>query len=204
MTKVFNGLEHDFFDELITILLSSCSFGIATHAFIIKSGLIVEDGDGSNFAGKTILTKMRFAHKDLLGPISQNKWPESLELEIVPHDSAFPDHVKLKIETHGEKGATGIVMQGAFIRYYERRRADVESRFGAIRVWPDVWKFAWVVRNAFAHGGKIVWTRDVLIEVQWKGIVYKRSTDIGKQILYKDISIIEVIYLMEEMDAELK
>jgi hypothetical protein len=69
--------------------------------------------------------------------------------------------------------------------------------------WPSVWKFAWAIRNACSHNGKI-FIRDPYHQgVQWRNLKYDHSHN-GRSILFDDLTGVELILLMEELDAELR
>jgi len=59
--------------------------------------------------------------------------------------------------------------------------------------------FGRVVRNAFAHGGLINIENPNSQPVSWRGLTYGPQHH-GRQILYTDVTPVEVIFLMDEMD----
>ena len=92
-----------------------------------------------------------------------------------------------------------------FVSYFERHLDTVEARWGKERKGRShmVWWFAWEVRNACSHNWKIsIKGRDHLA-VQWRGLKYDLN-DNGSSILFNDLNVVELILMMEEMDAELR
>lgn len=93
----------------------------------------------------------------------------------------------------------------AFVSYYERHIDTVESIWGKERNgnWPSVWKFGWAMRNACAHNGLIYFRRKDDSGVSWQNLKYGYG-DNDRQVLFDEITGVELILLMEEMDAELR
>jgi len=93
----------------------------------------------------------------------------------------------------------------AFVSYYERHLEAVVEIWGkeSNGNWPSVWQFAWVIRNACAHNGCINFRRSNHPLVFWRGLKYAHA-DNGRQVLFDDLTGVELILLMEEMDASLR
>ena len=103
----------------------------------------------------------------------------------------------------GTKRYYGKLISAAFVSYFEAQRDAVESKYGKETTgWPDVWNFGRIVRNAFSHGGKVHFDNPKSASVKWKGLTYG-PTDNGRVILFVDITAVDIILLMEEMDAQL-
>ena len=64
-------------------------------------------------------------------------------------------------------------------------------------------RFAWAFRNACSHDGKIHFTGQGSTPVMWRNLKYDLK-DNGLSILFDDLTGVELILLMEEMDAELR
>jgi len=67
--------------------------------------------------------------------------------------------------------------------------------------WPSVWNFGRIIRNAFAHGGEINFSNPNASKVKWKTLAYDASFN-GRNIMYNDITPVETIFLMDEMDIQ--
>jgi len=63
-----------------------------------------------------------------------------------------------------------------------------------------VWNFGRIVRNAFVHGGKIDFKNKRAKPVSWRNLSYSPA-DNGRQIIFQDLTAVEIIILMEDMDA---
>lgn len=59
------------------------------------------------------------------------------------------------------------------------------------------------MRNACAHNGRIHFNHDKYPSVHWRNLSYAYG-DNGQQVLFDEVTGVELILLMEEMDAELR
>jgi hypothetical protein len=91
----------------------------------------------------------------------------------------------------------------AFLKYYERNAHRPRKAFPqGQKTWPEVWRFAWLLRNAIAHGDK--WSIDdkTLPTTHWHSISVSPNDsgmpwfDLGRYIGGGD-----VLLLLEELDA---
>ena len=203
MSTLIYTQKHRFFDDLVTLLTSLASF--ATQMDIYKHGHC----EGLNLnrsmaiGGCTIPTDLIFWPHKVMPTLASKNWPTQLELTEAPLCSGMPKSISFELSSNEIKDVTALATQGSFIRYYETMISQVEKAFGSDRKnWPPIWNFGRVVRNAFAHGGKITFENPLAANVSWKNITYSPS-DNGRQIMYKDIAYVEVVYLMDEMDAVL-
>lgn len=87
----------------------------------------------------------------------------------------------------------------AFIQYYEANKSLVFEKFTNQSNWPMIWKFAKVIRDALTHNGAIRIDIKKMGKVHWKTLSYD-FTNNEKVIFYNDITAVELILLMEEMD----
>jgi len=91
-----------------------------------------------------------------------------------------------------------------FLSYYERHVDAVESIWGREGKgnWPSAWQFGWAMRNACAHNGLIFFKRKDHPGVSWRNLKFDYG-DNNRRVLFNEITGVELILLMEEMDAEL-
>jgi hypothetical protein len=66
-----------------------------------------------------------------------------------------------------------------------------------------VWRFGHAVRNALIHNGCIHFTSRSSPAVEWRGLRYG-FVDNGRPVLFKELTGVELILLMEEMDVCLR
>jgi hypothetical protein len=93
------------------------------------------------------------------------------------------------------------MIESAFVRYFESLRPTIEANHTADpQQWPSALNFARVVRNAFAHGGQITFRSLTAPGVSWRSLTYTPA-DNGRQILYQDMTAVEIILLMQDMDS---
>jgi hypothetical protein len=197
MIKVYEKSKHRFFDELVTILSSHTFFGLA----ISQNASAIDASYSISLGGIVVTQDLEFFPFDLLGILVSDKWPDTIELHEEPHLSGMPATVAFTLTEGGILNLNAIATQGAFIRYFETVRTTVETNFGTDTTgWPPIWNFGRVVRNAFGHGGKIKFINPAAATVTWKTLSY-RPADNGRQVMYQDIAAVDLIYLMEEMDA---
>jgi len=92
--------------------------------------------------------------------------------------------------------------QAMFVNYFERYRLYIEQKYdNNTNNWPTEWNFARVVRNTVAHGGCIDLSASASA-VSWRGLNYS-PRDNGRKVLFNDLWIGDLIYLMMDMDTHL-
>lgn len=97
----------------------------------------------------------------------------------------------------------GKIIQSTFSQYYENIKSTIEEKFGKeVENWPNVWNFARVVRNAFSHGGRIKISNSKAPKIVWRELEYDYYSN-GKSIMYTDLTAVELIFLMIEMDTHI-
>lgn len=196
-TRVYTAAQHRFFDDLINMLVCSVAFGSTMQAF---------RGDELDFDdGKPTLTKgspkvlgfnLTLDSKLLLEPLEHGRRPDRLEFA----EESMSEAQRLVWEPLPQPGAVlAPVFHASFVHYYESLSDEIEAAYGKQpKNFPDIVRFGWAVRNAFAHNG-LIWIKDPTISVSWKGLTYSQA-DNGRQILYTDLMPAELIVLMDELD----
>jgi hypothetical protein len=134
---------------------------------------------------------------DTLHAIVQNSWPKTLSLDERPNSGKPARSYKIT----GLHGLRASLIQSLFLHYYETVKSQVEGKYGDDpRRWPSVWDFGRIVRNAFSHGGEIYFTNQKSQAVSWRSLTYGPA-DNGRAIVYQDVTPVEIILLMDEMDS---
>lgn len=196
--RIYNRNHHRFFDELVTVLCSLASLGIELEAYRLGTAPAYGPTDYITFEGTRVTnSELRFFPHKTLTTIIQNQWPTSIEIEDHPLTSPGPAH---PLWLTGIQGLHGSMIQFAFVHYFETVRVQVQKRYGNTQHWPPVWDFGRVVRNAFAHGGEVYFENPNASPVNWRTLIYSPANN-GRQILYQDLTLVEVMYLLEDMDA---
>lgn len=148
-------------------------------------------------------TKLHFRPYNLMYALAFNLVPNSIELILEQINNNYhisEDNGKIYINEPIKR-----IAESMFINYFEKNRNLIKLKYGKkVGEWSnEIWKFAWVIRNACAHGGKINWTNTDINEVIWKGQSFIRTRDNGREILFDYLSIVDLILLMEDMDKVL-
>lgn len=204
-TVEYRLADHGFFEELVRLAISLCSIGSGFE--LHKYGKAKPFGQNDTFAivgkqdvsGLEIHFRPRPLFDQLLSPSTRR--PKFLTLVKQPINPSPPEHPIFlsKIQLMMAR-----LIGDAFVSYYERQLDTVEARWGKERNgrWPIVWRFAWAIRNACSHNGKIFIKSRGHPAVQWRNLKYDFN-DNGRSVLFNDLTGVELILLMEEMDAEL-
>ena len=89
-----------------------------------------------------------------------------------------------------------------FIRYYEDSKSNIEAKYSTDPdKWPEILRFARVIRNCMSHGGKIRIDNVKSRPVTYFGLTYS-CADNGKKVLHDPITPADIFYLMLDMDLE--
>lgn len=200
--RIYTPQAHAFFDNLVSFIASVTSLGMAfevqashpVHPFtpnqyLALAGLPAVAGcEFHIYAGPVLV--------DLLA----NRWPVRLVIDEAPISQVPP---KYQTWLTGLQGVHGSMISSAFVQYFEANRSRAAAKYGTNpQGWSSTWNFGRVVRNAFAHGGVINITSATAPPVTWRGLSYGSSQN-GRQLLYQDLTPVELIILMEDMDGHL-
>lgn len=214
--KRYTKSQHNFYDYLVVFIGSLCCLGIGLRNHrIISSGTYPEKAPlletlslffnkdrELKLQGISTVSKLELIIRpyELLNSLASNIWPTEIKFDESP----------LSDETKGMRQPVNLsvtdsfhaqLIKSAFIAYYEQFSLVIEKKYVTIKNWPSVWSFGRVVRNAFVHNG-IYFSNSKSPSVSWKTLTYSPS-DNGRQILYIDLAVVEIILLMEEMDSYL-
>lgn len=149
--------------------------------------------------GKATVTAVElvFYPYQVLDPIFAGGWPERLEVDERPLDSTIPERFS---RMSGTRRFYAVQIAHTFVHYFESTVSLVRNTYGTNPAqWPAVWNFGRVVRNAFAHGGRINIQNPAVPPVTWRSLTYAYS-DNGREIVYQDMTNVELVILMDEMD----
>lgn len=197
----YSRSRHRFFDDLVTFLSSIASLGIAFDAHRVGTTRAYQPTDYLTLEGIARVSNLevRFFPYSAMQILLANGWPTEIYLDDRPLGNPAPPH---PLWLTGLQGLHGSMIEAAFVHYFETVRPVVEQNHGADpHNWPSVWDFARVVRNAFAHAGQITFQNPAAPSVAWGSLSYSPA-DNGRQILYQDVTAVEIILLMEDMDTE--
>lgn len=142
---------------------------------------------------------LRYFPKGLFERIATGNWPDLVRVTLTRR---LEDEHSMGIHARGIAPVTSLVAQAAYLRYYERERERFDEQGLSVVAWPEVWKFGWAVRNAFAHNA-IRWRDTRIASVSWRGVTYSEK-DEGRQVMFRDLALGDIVVLMSEMDGALR
>jgi hypothetical protein len=195
--------SHDFFDELVSLVVTLASFNAATESFWNSSSTRIPSSPTQvvQFYGTTV--HAIFPTHSLMHEVVRNIWPRELKLTL--STSSVPLHQSNPVELQSsgiEKMITQLV-GATFLKYYERHaHLPKFAHPGGPKTFPELWRFAWLLRNAIAHGDKWKISDPTFPTTSWNGISVSPADNeqpwfkIGKYIAGGD-----VILLMEQLNA---
>jgi hypothetical protein len=202
----YREADHVFFSEFVRLAISLSAVGIAFE--LHKTGTAKPYGPHQAMVleGKPEVSGLEihfypdFLYRHLIR--STRCQPQFMKVLKKPLAKSSPDHpIKLsKVQLLMAR-----LVSDAFVSYYERHIDLIESIWGKEKKgnWPSVWKIGWAMRNAFAHNGLIYFKHNDHPGVSWKSLKYDYGNN-NRRILFDEITGVELILLMEEMDGELR
>jgi hypothetical protein len=198
--RIYMPQQHAFFDNLVTFVASVAALGTA---FEVQAGFPARPYAPNQYIALAGLPAVAGCEFHIYaGPVLEellaNRWPTSLRIDEAPIAQVTPTYSNCLT---GLQGVHGAMIANAFVQYFEANRGRIEAKYGnAPQAWPGTWNFGRVIRNAFAHGGTINISNNGAAPVTWRTLSYSAAQN-GLQLLYNDLTAVEVILLIEEMDA---
>lgn len=197
--------KHGYFPELVRLLVALSSIGLSLE--IHKGHLAPPYGsnDYLTLTGKDSISRLEISF--FVGPIYQRllsptkRMPRVLKAIKRPIDQS----VSHPLQVSKVQPIMVRLIADAFLSYYERYVNAVKRKWGKAANWPMVWQFARVVRNTIAHNGKIYFKKEKAPSVDWRTLTYSpNDNDQKRHLLYDEITGVELILLMEDMDSVLR
>lgn len=191
--------QHRFFDSLVGFIASVSSLGSALAAQKNGNSPGFSPTEYAALTGNPAVTgiEFHFFPHNILSTLVSNGWPTTLVLDEHPINQQQPAH---PLSLTGLQGVHGAMIANAFVKYFEETRPLVDAKYSKNTQWPSVWNFGRVIRNALVHKGTIRFDKPNFQPVAWRSLSYSHS-DNGKAVLYHDVTAVELILLMEDMDA---
>lgn len=201
--RTYNPASHDFFGEVATLLINLASFNTATEAFKHFITTIPSTPDHApTLYGKVV--HATFPIHNLMHRVVENTWPSELKLNFVSGDlSATNSGRGVQLQSDAIANMIVQLVGTAFLKYYERNSHRPKKAYpGNQRLWPTEWRFAWLLRNAIAHGDKWAINDATFPETLWHGVSVSPN-DSGKSWfdLQGFIGGADVLLLLEELNA---
>ncbi len=213
--NIFSPDEHGFFNDLVTMIVSLSSYFFTMHVSILSnnpkpfSGRKLEEWFNYIRPVKDIRfplslyqkaenKEINFFPAELLMNISLDHWPQWIEYQIVSASNQVPD---FRLTAQGNSRIISQMVGYSFINYYTNNESTFKKKFGLDKnKWPDVIRFAWVMRNAFAHGGIIKINDTALRPVKWKIWSFDFQNNGQNALFEPSLGIGDVISLMNDFD----
>ncbi|WP_342648243.1 hypothetical protein [Mucilaginibacter sp. CSA2-8R] len=200
-----------FFDEIMTILITSFGFVVSAQLMKSKYSPVLEYPEEEyakvDFPFAAIGEQKIYSFKmfEILGKVAN----------AVPLDSiSYTAYEKTLDNISNVPNATILenrdtfyfirkVMAGCYLSYYEKIKDMVVGRYGSDPLhWPPPLQFARVVRNAFAHHSIITIKNPNVPPVTWRHLTYGPQ-DNGKNI-FTDLFVVELIDLFKDVEPMLR
>lgn len=197
----YSAGEHRFFDELVRFVICYASVGQSFE--LHKSGIAkpFNVGEVIVIEGKRGLSnlELHFYPRPLFDKLlSASKSPPRFLRAIKRTINPEPPNHPIKVTK--AQAIMARLIGDAFVSYYERHSEQAEIKWGKYRdgQWHQVWKFGRALRNACAHNG-CIHIKNEKETVEWGGLEYSHR-DNNKKVLFDQITGVELILLMEDMD----
>lgn len=202
----YRPADHGFFPEFVRLAICLSAVGIAFE--LHKTGTAKPYGPNQPMVleGKHSVSglEVHFFPRPLYDSLlsSTSRQPQFLKILKKPINPSPPVH---PIKMGNVQLMMSRLVGDAFVSYYERHVATAEAKWGkeSTMKWNPVWNFGWAIRNACAHDGKIYFRSADHPAVHWRNLQYTHA-DNGRQVLFGELTGVELILLMEEMDLSLK
>lgn len=147
---------------------------------------------------------LHFDPSDFLLELSHNRQPRQLKFR----EEKFPEEKYYESTTWVEMPDLSLIrkriIESVFTNFYESQKDCAKAKWGKTNQWDSIWQFAWLVRNAFAHRGKINWKDRSISSVSWKNVFYQYLHDNNREIIFNEIGEGDLIILIDELDNALR
>ena len=202
--RTYTPATHDHFHEVATLFVNLASFNAATESFSNSTSTQIPNSPGHTLNLMGRIAHVTFPVYTLMHGVVQNAWPTGLELTILPA-SVQPHSIPNGIQLQSNAILNMIVqlVGAAFLKYYERNANRPRKAFPkGPQTWPDLWRFAWLLRNAIAHGDTWAIDDPSFPVTQWKSVsVAPKDSGNPWFDITRYIAGGDVLLLMEELNA---
>lgn len=203
--RTYTQHNHGYFNEVATLFVNLASFNAAAESFWNSSATRIPMTENHTLSLMGRVANASFPVHELMHGVVRNAWPDRIVLVLA---EAAPPTIPNGIQLQGGAISNMVVrlVGTAFLRYYEKssRRMKAASP-GGPKSWPELWRFAWLLRNAIAHSD--IWSiNDPLFPVtNWRGIaVACEDSGLAWFDPKRFLGGGDVLLLLEELDDSLK
>lgn len=197
--------QQDFFNEVTTLLIGLASFNTATEAFTSFRTTLPHSVDHAPRLMGHVVNASFLVHP-LMHTVVRNRWPCELRLAFEAPASFAPEPASTGVQLQSSN-ITNMVVQlvgTTFLKYYERNVHRPKTAFGTNqKSWPDLWRFAWLLRNAIAHGDRWNITDPKVPATTWHSVTVTPADNGGEWLDPRNfLGGGDVLLLLEELDAD--
>lgn len=136
----------------------------------------------------------------LLMHLSLDSWPLFIEYKLITKQNS---QAAASLTAQGNNQILSRIVGASFTNYYASCESTIKAKYGTVAdKWPETIRFAWVIRNGFAHGGKLKISDPGLRSVTWEIWSFNHQHN-GQKFLLEPgmLGIGDVIALMQEIDT---
>ncbi len=190
------------FDGIISFLA-----GVCANSYVLDSSLgnseLYKEKHYIFFEGRANATNKiyYFFPYDIFNYLTNNEWPKQIKLYYKEKSGPYSEESK-----KGINGFSQVFMnlgQAMYIQFWESIKSKIIKTFGKDhKIWPSLFLFGWIIRNALAHNFKIMINNPEIDKVEWNNLSYGFSNS-GINIS-DEIMFIELIVLMREIEDQLR
>lgn len=169
-------------------------------------GTMLVDGSAQFNPGDVATVESRRGHFQvrlpIYGPVKaalEGTGPDAIQIQTEQKNeskryAAYTSRLKHPVES---------VFVSNFLRYYIIGEVKLNKIHESDWKWGNNWRFAWAIRNALAHNGRIDFRNPKKNAVEWDGLRYDASNN-KHPVFEQDIGPADLILLMIDMDNELR
>lgn len=213
--------KHSFFNELATMIFSLFTHMYTKTTFHVlnRDGMPGQQRDAKDvlqdirwplqYSGFYIALDSNAANDSFMIPtlwlqtsINVGSWPNFIEYYRIPKLDIIPG------QSFGFKSQNTFyrqVVAAAFINYFESQLPQIKNKYGTKREqWKGVVNFARIIRNGFAHDGKIKIDDPKFLPETWRNWTYGNANT-GDEFFMTTtgLAIGDIILLFEDIHNDL-
>ena len=200
--RIYTAQQHSFFGEVTSLFVYLASFNTATEAF--GHGVTTIPNTPTHtpvLAGRVV--NASFPIHELMHKVVRNEWPEEIRVDFSSGVTPIPGSGGIQLQSDAAANLVIQLVGTAFLKYYERNAHRPKNVYSNNqRSWSNEWRFAWLLRNAIAHGDRWAIKDATIPETIWHGVSV--SSNDNEKIWFDLNHFIgggDVLLLLEELDA---
>ena len=205
--RVYTPTSHEYFDDIAALFIALASFNAASEAYLNcpVTQIPANPKNGLFLYGR--VATYGFPTYKLMYDMVKDIWPNSLQLvRFEPAESPLTYENNVDLKSIGLQNLVRQFVGTAFLKFYERNGSTLKNNFGTQpHTWPELWRFAWLLRNAIAHGDKFAIDNPNTPLTTWRGIAVSTANS-GSSWFDLDCGFLgggDVLELLEELHTSL-